>query len=55
MAWKFITGIIAIVLVLAYVTPLAVKLKEISLAVVIAIAVVMMLVDMFQTLRSKDH
>lgn len=54
MAWKLVTGLIAIILMLAYVVPLAYKLKEISLAVVVAIAVVMMLVDMFQTMKSKD-
>lgn len=54
MAWKLVTGVIAIILMFAYVVPLAYKLKEISLAVVIGIAMVMMLIDMYQSMTSND-
>ena len=54
MGWKLFSGVVAVALLLAYLVPLAVKLKEVSLAVVIAIALVMMLVDLWQSLQSKD-
>ena len=55
MAWKLLTGVIAVVLMIAYVLPLAIKLKELSLAVVVLIGIVMMLIDMYQTMKSSDH
>lgn len=55
MAWKLLTGVIAIVLTCAYLIPLATKLKEISLAAVIGIGLAMMLIDMYQSMTSKDH
>jgi hypothetical protein len=54
MSVKLVSALIAIVLVLAYLLPVAWKLKELSLAVVIAIGVVMMLVDLWQSLRQSD-
>jgi hypothetical protein len=41
-------------MVLAYVLPPAIKLKDIALIIVIAIGVIMMLVDLFQSLRKND-
>lgn len=55
MAWKLVTGVIAVLLMISYVLPLAIKLKEISLAVVVLIGIVMMLIDMYQTMKSSDH
>jgi len=54
MAIKIFAGIVAIALVLAFVIPPALKLKDMALAVVIAIGVVMMLVDLWQSLRERD-
>jgi len=54
MAMKIFAGIVAIVLVLAYVIPPAIKLKHVALAVVISIGVVMMLVDLWQSLRERE-
>ena len=51
---KIFSGFIAISLLLAYLVPLVIKLKEVSLGVVILIGVVMMLVDLWQSLQSKD-
>lgn len=51
---KIFAAIVAIVLLLAFVTPVVIKLKDISLGVVIAIGVAMMLVDLLQSLKSKD-
>ena len=51
---KIFSGLVAISLLLAYLVPLVIKLKEVSLGVVILIGVVMMLVDLWQSLQSKD-
>ena len=54
MILKSITGLIALTLMIAYVLPPAVKLKDVALAVVIAIGVVLMLIDLWQSLREND-
>lgn len=54
MAMKIFAGLIAIALMLAYVLAPAIKLKHLPLAIVIAIGIVMMLVDLWQSLREKD-
>ncbi len=54
MAMKIFAGIVAAVLVLAYVLAPAIKLKDAALAIVIGIGVVMMLVDLWQSLRERD-
>lgn len=54
MPLKLFAGLVAVVLLLAYLVPLVIKLKEVSLGVVVLIAVVMMLVDLWQSLRSSD-
>jgi hypothetical protein len=54
MALKIFAGIVAVALMLAYLLPLVLKLKEASLAVVILIALTMMLVDLRQSLKSKE-
>ena len=46
-----IAGVLPLI---AYLLPLVTKLKEVSLGVVIAIAMVMMLVDLFQSMKSKE-
>ena len=46
MGLKIFAGIVAVVLMLAYLAPLVIKLKEVSLGVVILIALAMMLVDL---------
>ncbi|HSW24152.1 MAG TPA: hypothetical protein VLJ62_15420 [Burkholderiaceae bacterium] len=54
MSLKIFAGIVAVVLFIAYLAPLVFKLKEVSLGVVILIALAMMLVDLFQSLKSKE-
>ena len=54
MALKIFAGIVAVALMLAYLLPLVVKLKEVSLGVVVVIALTMMLVDLLQSLKSKE-
>jgi hypothetical protein len=51
---KIFSAVVALVLVLAYLSPLVIKLKDLSLGIVVLLGVGMMLVDLAQSLRSKD-
>jgi uncharacterized membrane protein len=54
MGLKIFSGIVAVALMVAFLLPLVVKLKDVSLGVVILIAMAMMLVDLVQSLKSRD-
>ncbi len=54
MALKVIAGILAAALLLVFIGPVVVKLKDVALSVVVLIGVTMMLVDIWQSLRAKD-
>ncbi|MBI5717937.1 MAG: hypothetical protein HZC37_09660 [Burkholderiales bacterium] len=54
MPLKIFAGLVAVALMLAYLLPLILKLKEASLAVVVALGIVMMLRDLWQSLRTGD-
>ena len=54
MAFKILAGVVAMVLMIAYLAPPIFKLKDVALASVIVIGVVMMLVDLVQSLQSKE-
>jgi len=54
MILKILTGLVAVVLVLAYLLPPAIKLKDAVLAAVIGIGIVLMLIDLYQSLRARD-
>ena len=54
MAFKILAGVVAMVLMIAYLAPPIYKLKDVALGIVIAIGVAMMLVDLWQSLQSKD-
>lgn len=51
---KIVAAVLAIVLMLAYLSPVVFKLKEISLGVVILIGIGMMLVDVWQSFNEAD-
>jgi hypothetical protein len=51
---KIFAAIVAVALVLAFLTPVVIKLKEIPLGVVIVIGIAMMLIDLRHSLKSKD-
>lgn len=53
MAFKILAGIVAMALMFAYLGPIVLKLREPALIIVILIGVVMMLVDLWQSLQSK--
>ena len=54
MPMRILAALTALVLMVGYLIPVVFKLKEISLGVVIAIGLAMMLVDLVQSLKSKD-
>jgi hypothetical protein len=54
MGLKIFAGIVAVALFIAYLAPLVIKLKAVSLGVVILIALAMMLIDLVQSLKSKE-
>ena len=51
---KIFAAVVAVVLMLGFLAPPVLKLQEVALGVVILIAVVMMLVDLWQSLQSKE-
>ena len=51
---KIFAGIVAIALMVAYLSPVVFKLKDIALGVVILIGIAMMLIDLRQSLKSED-
>jgi hypothetical protein len=54
MILKVLAGLIAALLVVAYLAPPVYKLREVELGVVVVIGIVMMLVDLVQSLRKDD-
>lgn len=54
MAVKIIAGIVGALLLFAYVSPVVLRLKEVSLSIVFLLGAGMMLVDLWQSLRSKE-
>jgi len=51
---KIFGAVVAVVLVLGFLSPPVLKLKDISLGIVIAIGIIMMLIDLWQSLQSKE-
>ena len=54
MAIKIVAGLVAVALMLAYLLPPVFKLKDFELGVVILLGLGMMLIDLWQSLQSKD-
>jgi hypothetical protein len=54
MILKIIAGIFAAALLLIYVAPVVLRLKDTALWIIALIGIGMMLVDLWQSLRSKD-
>lgn len=51
---KIFAGIVAVVLVLSFLSPVVFKLKDVALGVIVLIGIVMMLVDLWHSLESKE-
>jgi hypothetical protein len=54
MPYKIIAGILAAALLLTYMAPVVLRLKDTALWIIAGIGVVMMLVDLWQSLQSKE-
>ena len=54
MGIKIAAGLVAVVLMLGYLLPPVFKLKDVELGIVILADLAMMLVDLWQSLKSKD-
>lgn len=54
MAFKIVTSIVAAALLILFVAPVVVKLKDVALSVVVLIGLVLMIADLWPSLRSKD-
>ena len=54
MALKIVAGLVAIALAIAFLAPPIVKLKDVVLIIVVLIGLVMMVVDVWQSLHSKE-
>lgn len=55
MAFNIIAGIVAVILMLVYLGPVVIKLGDPALIIVIFVGFVMMLIDLWQSLQSKDN
>lgn len=54
MGIKIFAAFVAVVLVIGFLSPVVMKLKDVALACIILIGIVMMLVDLWQSLRAKE-
>ncbi len=54
MTVKIFAGVVAMVLALGFLAPPVLKLKDPALAIVIAIGIVLMAIDLWQSLQAKD-
>jgi len=54
MPYKIVAGIIAAALMLIYMAPVVLRLKDVALWAVALVGIAMMLVDLWQSLQSKD-
>jgi hypothetical protein len=54
MVFKILASVVAAALLIVFIGPVVIKLKDGALVVVAGIGLVMMLVDLWQSLREKD-
>ncbi|MBE7426758.1 MAG: hypothetical protein HS106_12125 [Ideonella sp.] len=55
MPLKTVYAVVAVVLMLLYLSPVLYRLKELDLAIVVIVGVGMMLLDVWQSLKSKEE
>jgi predicted ABC-type exoprotein transport system permease subunit len=51
---KIFAALVAVVLVLGFLSPVVFKLKQVALAAIVLIGIVMMLVDLWNSLHRED-
>lgn len=54
MLYKVLASIVAAALLIIFISPVVVKLKDIALSAVVLIGLTMMIVDIWHSLRSKE-
>ncbi|HET9736240.1 MAG TPA: hypothetical protein VFP62_13300 [Burkholderiales bacterium] len=54
MPFKILAGVVAMVLVIGYLLPPIFKLKDVALGAVICIGIALILIDLVQSLQSKE-
>ena len=54
MPFRIFAGVVAVVLMVGFLLPPVFKLKDVALGIVICIGLAMMLVDLLQSLKSKE-
>lgn len=54
MAFRIFAGVVALTLMLGYLLPPVFKLKETDLGIAIVAGLALMLIDLWQSLKSKD-
>jgi hypothetical protein len=54
MTFRIVAGIVAAALVVLFIAPVVVKLKDVALSFVVLVGVSMMIIDIWQSLKSKD-
>ncbi len=54
MAFKIAAGIVAAALLIIFIGPVVVKLKDVALSMVVLIGLTLMLADLWQSLKSKS-
>ena len=55
MPFKIAYSILAVALMLLYLSPIVWRLKQVDLSIVVGIGVVLMLLDVWQALQSKEE
>jgi hypothetical protein len=54
MPFKIFAGLVAMVLMVGYLLPPVLKLKDLALGAVICLGIALMLIDLWQSLQSKE-
>lgn len=55
MAFKIAAGIVAGALLILFISPVVIKLKDVALSAVVLIGLAMMVTDIWQSLKAKDE
>ncbi len=51
---KIFAAVVAVILVVGFLVPVVLKLKDVALGAVISVGIALMLVDLVHSLKSKD-
>jgi hypothetical protein len=54
MKFKILSAIVAAAMLIIFISPVVIKLKDVAFSVVVLIGLAMMLTDVWQSLKSKD-